>query len=214
MSVALISGALAGLSLSLVQHWTIQPLIEEAEEYEYRAAEPHDSADTSWQPSDSLQRSLFTALAAMLQGIGAAAILFGIAAAAGVPLTWRRGLLWGLAGLTCFVLAPSLGMPPTPPGSVVAELRERQVWWVVTVLATATGLWLLFRERRWPLCIAGMIIVLLPHAIGAPEATGEDIVPDSLVQRFAIAAVASQAVFWVILGAVGGFVCERIYPSE
>jgi predicted cobalt transporter CbtA len=59
-----------------------------------------------------------------------------------------------------------------------------------------------------------MIIALLPHMIGAPEAAGESIVPDVLARRFAIAAVTSQAVFWVILGAIGGFVCERTYSSE
>jgi len=215
MSVALISGALAGLTVFAIQQWTIQPLIEEAEGYEAKTVEPH-SGDTGWQPVGSFQRNLFTVLAAILNGIGSAAILFGVAALTRAPLSSSRGALWGLAGLACFVLAPSLGLPPVPPGVAVADLRERQVWWVATVLATATGLGLLFGQKRWPLRIGGMVFALLPHIIGAPDAIGENIVPNQLVRQFAIYAVGSQTVFWLVLGTVGGFVHSRTarYPNQ
>jgi cobalt transporter subunit CbtA len=210
MAVALISGALAGLSLFAVQHWTVQPLIETAEEYEARAEEPHHSADNGWQPSSPFQRSLFTAIAATLYGIGSSAILFGLAALTRAPLSLGKGALWGLAALACLVLAPSLGLPPVPPGAAVAGLAERQVWWIATVLATATGLWLLFRQRRRLLRIAGIIFALLPHIVGAPASVGHNLVPDDLIRQFAIASVASQAVFWLILGAVGGLLHSRL----
>ena len=208
MAVALISGLLAGLSLFAIQHWTVQPLIVEAEEYEAKT-QPHHSDDAGWQPVGSFQRNLFTALAAILYGIGSAAILIGVAAWTRTPLSARAGAFWGLAFLTCFVVAPSLGLPPVPPGAALAGLKDRQVWWVATVLATGAGLWLLFRQKRWPLRVAGILFLLLPHIIGAPRATGQHLVPDHLIRQFAIASIASQAVFWLIVGTVGGFVHRR-----
>jgi cobalt transporter subunit CbtA len=209
MGVALISGAAAGLTLFAIQHWTLQPMIEQAERYEALAAQPHPSDEPGWQPSGSFQRNLFTALAAMLNGIGLAAILFGVAAMTGLPLSSGQGMLWGLAGLTCFVLAPSLGLPPVPPGAAVAALRDRQLWWVAAVVATAAALWCLIRGRQWPVRVAGIVLALLPHIIGAPAAVQQNVVPDQLVRQFAIASVASQAVFWLVLGALGGFVHSR-----
>lgn len=213
MWVALVSGALAGLALFVVQQWTVRPLIEAAEAYETAAHQSHLESlhqDEGWQPASRLERNLFTALATILSGIGFAAILFGTVALAGKPLTVGRGALWGLAGLACFVLAPALGLPPVPPGVAVANLKARQFWWIATVVATATGLWLLAGQRRnWLLRIGGVICALLPHVIGAPVATGQNFVPAPLLRQFTIASLANQAMFWLLLGTTGGFLSSR-----
>src|SRR2546426_996645 len=80
MLVALSSGALAGILLFAVQHFTVVPLIESAEAYETAAHqsaadEAHDHE--AWQPADGWQRTSFTAVATVLSGIGFAALLFG-----------------------------------------------------------------------------------------------------------------------------------------
>ena len=65
-------------------------------------------------------------------------------------MTWRDGLLWGLAGFVVFTAAPGLGLPPELPGMPVAPLTARQTLWIATAAATAGGLCLLaFRHTAW-----------------------------------------------------------------
>jgi cobalt transporter subunit CbtA len=213
MLVVLSSGALAGLALFAVQRFTVIPLIETAETYE--AAE-HPSTtgtvheDEGWQPANGWERTSLTALTTMLSGIGFAAILFGFLSLTGSRINTRRGALWGLAAFVCFGLAPALGLPPLPPGVVVAGLYPRQIWWVGTVAATAIGLWLLVSKgRNWLLRIGGAVCVTLPHLIGAPAAAGQNAVPAELIHRFTIASLATTGLFWLLLGTVGGFLSSR-----
>ena len=203
MFVVLLSGALAGLVLFVVQNVTVIPLIEKAEAYE-TAAHPH--AEEGWQPAQGWERTSLTALGTILSGIGFAAMLFGSMALSGAPVSTRRSALWGLGAFACFGLAPALGLPPQPPGVAVASLYERQLWWVGTAIATAFGLWLLFgRGRTWLLRIGGLVCLVLPHVIGAPVATGENAVPAQLIRQFTIASLASTGVFWLLLGTIGGW---------
>jgi cobalt transporter subunit CbtA len=213
MLVVLSSGALAGFALFAVQHFTVIPLIKTAETYEaagQRANPGMTHEDGGWQPANGWERTSFTALTTMFTGIGFAAMLFGSLSLTGNSVNARRGALWGLAAFACFGLAPALGLPPLPPGAAVAGLYERQVWWVGTASATATGLWLLTREgRNWPVRIAGVVFLLLPHLIGAPAVIGQNAVPAHLLRRFAITSLATTGMFWLLLGSVGGFISSR-----
>jgi cobalt transporter subunit CbtA len=130
----------------------------------------------------------------------------------GAPVDARRGLLWGLAGFACFVLAPALGLPPKPPGAAVGELAARQAWWFGAVLATAGGLWLISRPA-WSTRLLALVLLLLPHAIGAPPSAGADLVPPSLALRFAFTSVATNLVFWLALGALCGALLGRLTPQ-
>lgn len=204
MFVVLSSGALSGIALFAVQHFTVVPLIETAEAYEA----PHE--EHAWQPAQGWQRTGFTALTTILSGIGFAAMLFGSLALTGSPVNAWRGALWGLGAFVCFGLAPALGLPPQPPGAAAAGLHERQVWWIGTAIATALGLWLLAgKGRSWPVRIAGVVCLLLPHLIGAPAAIGQNAIPAQLIRRFAIASLATTGMFWLLLGAIGGFMSSR-----
>lgn len=94
------SGALAGLVLFSVQHFTVVPLIQAAETYEAAGQEAHSGAsrdDEGWQPAEGWERTSFTALTTVLTGIGFAAMLFGAMALAGKTINTRHGALWGLA---------------------------------------------------------------------------------------------------------------------
>jgi cobalt transporter subunit CbtA len=209
--VVLVSGTLAGLALFVLQQIAVIPLIEMAETYETGHHPPgfvHE--DEGWQPENGAERTVITALGTILTGIAFAALLFGGAGLAEAPLNASVGALWGLAGFASFALAPALGLPPAPPGVAAADLSVRQLWWIGTVTATAIGLWLLFgrRERPWALRSVGLICLAVPHVIGAPAATGSTIVPIDLVHRFAVRSVASSAVFWLLLGTLGGFLVE------
>jgi cobalt transporter subunit CbtA len=213
MLVALASGALAGVVLFAVQHFTVVPLIESAEAYETAAhqstaADAHDHE--GWQPADGWQRTSFTALATVLSSIGFAALLFGSLALSGRTVDARRGALWGLAAFACVGLAPALGLPPQPPGVAVADLHARQLWWAGTALATAIGLWLLAGHgRSWMLRVGAVVCLSLPHLIGAPIATGQNAVPAELIRQFTIASLATTGMFWLLLGTIGGYISSR-----
>jgi cobalt transporter subunit CbtA len=213
VSVALLSGTIAGLLLFVVQHFTIFPLIEKAEVYESAAEKQMPGMhrdDEGWHPADGAERTLFTALATVLTGIGFAALLFGTAAIAPISLNWRRGALWGLAAFICIDLAPAWGLPPQPPGVAVADLYARQLWWAATVIATAIALWLLLDRRKFlPVRLIGLLVFMLPHAIGAPVAVGESSVPAELVHRFALLSILTTGVFWIALGSIGGLLYRR-----
>jgi cobalt transporter subunit CbtA len=207
------SGALAGLVLFSVQHFTVIPLIQAAETYEAAYSDaPHE--EEGWQPAEGWERTSFTALTTVLTGIGFAAMLLGVMAVAGETINTRHGALWGLAAFACFSLAPALGLPPQPPGVAVADLHQRQIWWALTVIATAVGLWFIAGKRQsWLLRICGVVCLLLPHLVGAPVATGESSVPNQLVRRFTIASVATSGIFWLLAGALGGFIYSRNYAD-
>jgi cobalt transporter subunit CbtA len=217
MFVVFVSGILAGLVLFVVQRFTIIPLIETAETYEAaqhaNSGTPHE--EEGWQPAEGWQRTSFTAITTILSGVGFAAILFGTLALAGAQVNTGRGALWGLAAFACLGFAPALGLPPRPPGTSVAGLAERQIWWVGTAVATAVGSWLLAgKKRAWPLRITGVFFMLLPHLIGAPTATGQSAVPTQLNRRFAITSLATTAMFWLLLGIIGGWMYNRSEVSS
>jgi cobalt transporter subunit CbtA len=194
MAVVLISGTIAGFFLFGIQHLAVVPLIERAERFE---AGDHDS--------EGWERVAFTAITTILSGIGLAAILFGSLAVSGRYPDTRQGALWGAAAFVCFNLAPALGLPPQPPGVALADLQYRQLWWAGTVVATAMGLWLIASPGHgWLRRIAGAIFIAIPHMIGAPAGTGQSVVPLELIHRFAITSLATSALFWPLLGAIGG----------
>ena len=127
----------------------------------------------------------------------------------------RRGTLWGLTAFACFSLAPAIGMPPQPPAAAEADLYERQLWWFGTAVATAVGLWLLAGHgRRWFVRVGGVVCLFLPHWIGAPATIGQNVVPAQLISQFAITSLATTGMFWLLVGAIGGFLYSRNQTGE
>jgi cobalt transporter subunit CbtA len=218
VTVALLSGTIAGLLLFGIQHFTTFPLIEKAEVYESAdekrmPAMHHD--DEGWQPAEGVERTTYTAVSTVLAAIGFAALLFGIAAIKPISLDWRTGALWGLAAYVCIDLAPAWGLPPQPPGVPVADIYARQLWWAATAIATAIALWLLLdRRKAWPIRLMGLLVAFLPHAIGAPVAIGESSVPAELIRQFALLSILTTGIFWITLGSVGGLLYRRSAYAE
>jgi len=220
---AVVAGALAGLVATGLQSLRLVPLILQAETYEQGEAVPADgvghehaasdeaaAGDAGWAPESALQRTLATAFANLLTAIGFALLL-----AAALALTggagWHRGLLWGLGGYAAFVLAPAISLPPGLPGMPEAPLEARQLWWLATVVATATGLVLLTRLRVWYGALLGVLCLALPHLIGAPApVAGDGPVPAEIVHAFRSATQTTNLVFWSVLGAATGFLLGRL----
>jgi cobalt transporter subunit CbtA len=203
---AIYAGAASGTLLFALQYVTMGPLIARAESYE-RAAAPasdHDHAE-AWEPAEGAERTTFTAIGTVLTGIAFAAITLGGAVALGIPLDWRRGAVLGLVGYAVFVAAPSVGLPPAPPGVPGADVAGAQAWWVLTAMSTLAGLIVIGRSPRkqiaWGL---GLALVAAPHLVGAPASQSAGVVPHELAIRFAWTSVVSRLPFWLVLGCVGG----------
>lgn len=220
---SVIAGFIVGLIVTAVQQFGTVPLIlraevyEKAAEHKHEASAPqvtlvHDHADhdhgaEAWEPHDGLERNLYTAGANILTAIGFALLLCGFLAvrsgATGEPISWHEGLMWGLAGFAVFTIAPGLGLPPELPGVPAAPLLSRQIWWTIAVLATAAGLGLIVFRRSMPAAIAGVVLIMLPHLIGAPELEHvETNVPSSLSHQFVVAVTLTSLVFWSLLGSL------------
>jgi cobalt transporter subunit CbtA len=229
---AVVAGVATGAVVTAIQQFGTVPLILKAEVYEKAAddrraeaaAAPSGSATVghshgeavhaehahdadAWEPRDGLERNAYTAGANVLTAIGFALVLASLFAvrrgSAGEAMSWREGLVWGLAGFAVFTLAPGLGLPPELPGVPAAPLLARQIWWVMAAAATAAGLGLIFLRATAPATLAGLILVMLPHLIGAPELQSvETNVPTSLSHQFTVAVTLTSLVFWSMLGAV------------
>lgn len=202
----LAAGTLAGLVLTALYLFLIQPMILEAEVFELGAAEAEAGM--------TFARVLETLLFNILTGVGFALVLSAVLALRGQPVGLQQGLLWGAAGFAAASLAPSIGLPPELPGMTAAPLAERQLWWLLTVVSTAAGLALMSFGPNPALKLAGLVLLVVPHLFGAPhpgavEAGG---VPAELAARFAAVSLASMAAFWAVLGGCCGYVFDYLAP--
>lgn len=234
LTPALQAGFLAAMILTVVQMFTAIPLILEAETYE-QAAEPasvvesapaapaahshtadavpdHHSAEAAqeeWEPENGWQRTLATASANTVMGIGFALVLVGLFRFR-APKNALTGLAWGAAGYLSVFAAPSLGLHPELPGTAAAELVGRQEWWIGTVFATAIGLSLCVLTRSWSLRVIGFVLIALPHLIGAPlPAVKEALAPEALQHQFILTSALLNALFWAVLGVASAWFYVR-----
>jgi len=166
--------------------------------------------DEGWAPADGFERFAFSVLANIVTGIGFALVLVAVSEFAGGIGNWRQGVFWGLAGFAVFTLAPGLGLPPELPAMPAADLMQRQIWWVATVVATATGLGLIAFRKSLPLVLLAVALIVAPHIVGAPQPDSyETPIPEGLHHQFVVAVTMTNLVFWLVLGAVVGVVRAR-----
>lgn len=210
---AVISGALAGITLTALQALDVTPLILAAEAYEHQVTEQtgtRHETPPAWAPQDGWERTLYTMLTNGGAGIGFALLLcasFALHERVSVP----QGALWGALGFVVFFLSPALGLPPELPGTPAAPLIERQLWWISTVFATAGAMALLVLTRPWSYKLAGVALLVVPHLVGAPHVdAGAALAPDDLARRFVLAAAWTNGLFWVLLGGLSAWVFRRL----
>jgi cobalt transporter subunit CbtA len=228
---AALAGLIVGVVISIAQFFGTVPLIQQSEVFERKAAATPPAAhshavpakdpdntparDNEWEPEEGFQRNAFTVGANILTAIGFALLLTGAYAVRSRQVTWREGLLWGLAGFVVFTAAPGLGLPPELPGMPVADLTARQTWWIFTAAATAGGLYLLaLRSAAWS-AVLGLALIALPHLIGAPPAPeSHSAVPTALSHRFIVVVTLTSLLFWALLGVATSVVFERISRQQ
>lgn len=218
LAAALIAGLIAGVAVTAFQAVRLVPLILAAEQFETTddAEHAHDAA-IGWAPAEGLERLTFTGLANVLTACGFGLLLLGGMAlryGASGRVDWRIGLAWGAAGFAAFALAPALGLPPELPGSAAASLAARQAWWVGTAAATAGGIALIAFARGAALRVAGAVLIVVPHLVGAPVPDHHGgSAPPELAAEFAVASLAAAALFWAVLGGCGGWLYGRLSRS-
>lgn len=206
---ALVAGMLAGLVLSGIQYLRLSPLIAAAEVYEQADATKHDHAE-AWEPAPGLGRIGSTTVASLIAGAGFAAILAGLSLLLNTPITRANGWIWGMLGFLTVHVATSAGLPPELPGMPVADLGQRQIWWLGTIFATGAAIYILTqRKETWSPFLA-VILAVLPHIIGAPQAgLAPSTLPANLASTFAANAIAAAAVFWLVMGVLLGHILPR-----
>jgi cobalt transporter subunit CbtA len=155
------------------------------------------------------ERTLYTLLASVLTGITFSLLLSAAMTFYGKGNA-RLGLLWGLAGYLAFFVAPSLGLVPELPGTEAAAIEHRQLWWVSTVIATIAGLALLVFAKSWVLKGVGLLLLAIPHIVGAPmPAHHGGLAPEELSRAFMWMTAIANFIFWVALGVLTGFLLNR-----
>jgi cobalt transporter subunit CbtA len=105
-------------------------------------------------------------------------------------------------------------LPPELPGVPAAPLEARQLWWVATAAATASGLGLLVLRRAVWAAVLGFGLIILPHVIGAPQPTEiHTDVPAALSQQFVVAVTLTSLLFWLLLGSLTSIAYRRFAAS-
>lgn len=229
LASALIAGAAAGLIAALLQFIFVQPVLLHAELYEGGElvhfegviATPEDHGDEAVEDGDAIVDEhehdhgaeaegidwhrdglsvVFTVL--VYSGYGLLLVsAFAIAGMLGHRVTARQGLIWGIAGYIALQLAPAAGLAPELPGMSAADVYLRQAWWIATVVLTALGLWLIAFGRNWGAWGLAIVLIALPHVIGAPQPEAFfGPTPPELAGEFAGRVLAVGLVAWALLG--------------
>jgi len=218
LSGGLIAGALAGLVVALLQLWLIQPLIIEAERYETGElalplvqTEDQPGMSTTIQPDDMqiegthLSRAGLTVIFLTLTWCGFGLLAGASMSAAQMSTNVRPFSAVGIAvsGFAVAFLAPALGLPPELPGMPAANLSSRQLWWILTLVATAAGLALTLRFENWAARGVALAVISLPHVVGAPTVpVAAPMIPPDLAGLYVARVLGVNFLGWLVLGAL------------
>jgi predicted cobalt transporter CbtA len=233
--ITLISGAIAGTILGVINHTLVEPYIDRAIFIETQNAvkegevvNPADLQDYRlWQKRGEI-------VAGTILGISFGA-LFGIVFMYGRSLLLphsnnniRKAIL--LAGIMWFVLflVPALKYPANPPAVGDPQTIYYRESLYVSFLAisgfSALGLAFLYRKLGSLAVVNNknrIIVVPLIYAaiiVGAflilPPNPDEIIAPEDLVQGFRIASAFTMSIFWGLLGIILGTLWNRLKPHE
>ena len=221
LAVALCAGLAGAIVASAVQMARLWPLILQAETYEAAGAQAphapgtpsgtpdahaHGSAapDEAWSPADGPERIFYTLAFNLIAALAFALLLNGAMSLRhgdGIP-SLGDGVAWGLAGFATFSLAPAFGLPPELPGMHAAALGARQLWWLATAAATASGLGLAAFGRGTLLRVLGLALIAAPHLVGAPHGHQLGNVPGEIAAEFAAASLVGALLLWLTIGVV------------
>ncbi len=229
----LAAGLLAGLLVTPAMYLKTVPLIIQAETYEdaggghshgdaAEAAAPHDHAAAATSEGEDeagaelpFGRLGNTILANLVAGAGFALLLGGVALLLGRRITPQNGIFWGVAGFFAVAFLPALGLSPELPAMPAADLAQRQLWWILTVVLSGVGIYLLVLRGEIISKIFGLVLIIAPHLYGAPHP--EDIaspIPSLLASQYAVASLATNLFMWAVIGLALGWFIQAYAKSD
>lgn len=185
-------------------------------EHEHADEHTHNHHGDAWQPAAGFERTFFTLISNVVMGVAYALMLAGMYTLWRQPRGIAQGMLFGLAGFAVFFAAPGFGLPPELPGTAAADLGQRQIWWIGTAASTAVALTLLFAQnllstrKRWLLRVLGLVILVIPHIVGAPHpVVAASLAPAELQNHFRVATTVGNVIFWLLLGAISAIAWRK-----
>ena len=216
LTSAVFAGFAAGLIFAVLQFFFVQPVLLHAELYE-TGAKVHfgEAGSMGHGPAISLEmvRNSLSILFGALIFTGYGLMLVAAMALAderGVEITPRKGILWGVAGFVAVQLAPGISLSPEVPGSAAADVALRQMWWFPTVAAAALAMALLAFGQSWKAWGAAIVLLVLPHVIGAPHPdTFTGTTPPELGSLFAARVFGVNLAAWAMLGLMAAYFWNR-----
>ncbi len=228
VAITLLSGAIAGTILGVINQGVVEPFIERA-----IAIEMQNAASDG----EIINPIEFNAYRLWQRGgeVAAGTILgLSIGSLFGIVFAYARGSLAGssekkkallLAGIMWLVLflVPALKYPANPPAVGDPEtIYYRQTLYVaflVTSGFSALGLAILHQKMRFvgakklaiPLAYAGIMGVAF---VAMPPNPDQVSAPLDLVNGFRLASGLTMTVFWVLLGVLLGSFWDKLRPHE
>ena len=226
--VTLLSGAIAGTLLGLVNQIIVEPFIDRAIGIEtQRNIASGEDVDLNEQSHYRLWQKIGEIVAGTIFGTSLGALV-------GIVFAYTRNRLPGstnqkkaliLTGLMFFVLflIPALKYPPNPPavGNLSTIYYREILYIVILAISGLSSLLLAILYRRLSAFRSKNIIIPLLYAIIVsaaylmlPSNPDEITIPSYLMTNFRVASVTTMAMFWVLLGVIFGSLYDKIKPHE
>jgi predicted cobalt transporter CbtA len=229
--VTLLSGAIAGIVLGLINQATVEPFIDKAISIEtQRHIARRENVDTAQQSQYRIWQKGGEVVAAATYGVSLSA-LFGIVFAysrRSLPgFTNKRKALF-LACIMFFVIfmIPALKYPANPPAvGNPATIYYREMLYVgfiavsgFSALALAISyrrLQIYFSEKpAWLIVPVIYAIIMISAYIAFPPNPDKVTIPSNLITSFRIASVCTIGIFWAVLGMIVGLLWDKFKLHE
>jgi predicted cobalt transporter CbtA len=228
--ITLISGAIAGTILGLINQLLVEPYIDQAIEIEVQ------NTVASGEQVDMDELVLFRLWQKGGQIVAGTILGISVSALFGIVFAYSRDSLPGsnnkkkgliLAGIMFFVifLIPALKYPANPPAVGDPETIEYRESLYIGMLVisgfAALGVSILYRklgqtyrESRKTIVPALYVVIIASAFVVLPSNPDEITISSDLLMNFRFATMITMGIFWVALGIVFGSFWDIVKPHE
>jgi len=232
--ITLLSGAIAGTLLGLINQVVVEPYIDKAIGIQtQRAIDAGQAIDPMQQSNYRMWQKGGEIVAATIYGISLSA-LFGVVFAYSrnsklLPRSNNKVKVLVLAGIMFIVLflVPSLKYPANPPGvgdPKTIYLREGlYMGFILSSGFTALGLAFVYRKfennnslwskKKLTLPLIYAIVMVIAH-VSFPPNPDKVTIPMDLLTSFRIAGTFTIGIFWWLMAVILGTFWDKLKPNE